>query len=70
MADKKGYIYIKVSNDEYELPVAVADTAAALSLMLGLNPKSVTKHMTRCRKSGLWCCYRKVYIGDSKYDQE
>lgn len=66
MADKKGYIYIKVTHDEYELPVAVADTATALSLMLGLNPKAVTKQIMLCRKSGRWCCYRKVYIGEKE----
>lgn len=34
-------VYIKVTNDEYELPVAVADTAAELARIVGSNENTI-----------------------------
>lgn len=38
---KKGTIYLATSRDEYELPVAVADTVQELADMVGKPKKSV-----------------------------
>lgn len=34
-------LYMKVTSDKYELPVAVADTVIELSNMIGLNKRSL-----------------------------
>lgn len=60
------YIYMKVTRDEYELPVAVADSARELAILLGLEPKTVRKVMYASKKKDIWCCYRKVYIGEKE----
>lgn len=36
-------IWLAVTTDQYELPIAVADTAAELSRLLGLSSHQVTK---------------------------
>lgn len=64
MAKKRGYIYMKVSHDEYELPEMIADTATELALKLGLHERSVTSQIFHCKKNGFWCPYREVYIGE------
>lgn len=38
-------LYMRVTNDEYELPVAIAETKKDLSRMLGLNDSAVSKVM-------------------------
>ena len=40
-------VYLAVTPDRYELPVAVADTAAELARMLGVTEQSIWKTMLR-----------------------
>lgn len=42
-------IYMKVSHDRYEFPIAFADSAQELSKMLGVKADRTIKE--RCRKS-------------------
>ena len=60
------YVYIAVTHDEYELPIAVADSGCQLGEMLGLSPNTVTSHIRKCNLVGMWCRFRKVYIGEDK----
>lgn len=60
------YIYMKVTRDEYELPVAVADTMEELGHILGIRPSSICKLINEANRTGLWSCYRKVYIGEKE----
>ena len=41
-------IYMKVSHDKYEFPIAIADSAKELSQMLGVKADRTIKE--RCRK--------------------
>ena len=41
-------IYMKVSHDRYEFPIAFADSARELSMMLGVKADRTIKE--RCRK--------------------
>lgn len=43
-------MYIAVSQDKYELPIAVADTAAGLSKMLGLDERTVACHLSLVKR--------------------
>ena len=40
-------LYIKVSNDKYELPIAVADSPAELAAVLGVKRESILSMLTR-----------------------
>ena len=54
MSDPK-FLYIAVSHDEYELPIAVADTATQLAKILGLrDDSSVPSAIYRARRGGYW----------------
>lgn len=41
------YLWMAVSNDEYELPLAVADTAEELGKMLGIHRITVMTNVLR-----------------------
>lgn len=43
------YVYMKITRDEYELPLAIANSAAELARILGLKPKTVINSMSRAR---------------------
>lgn len=66
MGKKRGYIYMKVSHDEYELPEIIADSGAELSLKLGLHERTVTSMISTSKRKGYWCPYREVYIGEEQ----
>jgi len=46
------FIYMEVSMDDKELPMAVADSAAELSRMVGVHPSYVTNSIYRYEKEG------------------
>lgn len=48
-------LYMKISNDKYELPLAVADSPSELAAMLGLQ------------KSSMWSIFSKLRKGVSRY---
>ena len=41
---RRDYIWMAVTPDEYELPLAVADTANELEQMLGLNKGAIRRY--------------------------
>lgn len=55
-------VYMMISHDEYELPLAVADTIRELARMLGKNPNTISSIMRHARKKGHWCRYIKVDV--------
>lgn len=55
----KGYVYVRYSEDKYELPIAVADTSLELDKILGNHPGTTLQSIARGRKT-----YAKVYIGE------
>ena len=54
------FLWLEVTKDEFELPVAVADSAAELSEVLGLDAGSVMSSCSRAKRKGYWCKYKKV----------
>lgn len=54
------FLWMEVSKDEYELPLAVADSAAELSEVLGLDADSVMSSYSRAKRKGYWCKYKRV----------
>lgn len=55
-------MYMLISHDKYELPLAVADTINELAKMLGKNPNTISSIMCHARKKGQWCRYIKVDV--------
>ena len=58
-------LWMKVTNDEYELPLAVADTMAELARMTGIKPESLYSIISRDRHGKKHTySYREVVIDD------
>ena len=61
----RGYLYMKVTNDAYELPEAVADSPHELAKMLGTTANCVSSSITHQRAGWL-----KVEVGDERLDRK
>lgn len=46
------YIYMMVTRDKYELPLAVADTKKELADLLGVSPITIANSIARSRRWG------------------
>ena len=60
--NKKNILWMQVSKDEYELPLAVADTASALAKICGVTENAIKSgvcHREKGRRNG---CFVKVYL--------
>ena len=44
-------LYIKVTSDEYELPLAVGDTVRELAKMLGVKSDSIYSQMSHSKQA-------------------
>ena len=60
----KNIIWMEVTRDEYELPVAVADTADKLGKLVGVKGHSIMEIMFRAKKRGGKCKYITVNISE------
>ena len=60
------YVYMKVTKDKYELPVAVASTARELEDILHLRHNSVLSALCHREKSGKRSCYVRVRVEDDE----
>ena len=57
-------LYIKVTSDEYELPLAVGDTVRELAKMLGVKSDSIYSQMSHSKHNGYFCSYQKIEVDD------
>lgn len=57
-------IWLKVSNDQYELPEIVADSANELAKKLGITKNCIFSAISHANKKGYKCIYRKVVIDE------
>lgn len=55
-------LWLKVTNDKYELPLAVAESSRELEQMLGLNRKTVYKQVWNAEKTKTKCQYIKIEV--------
>lgn len=55
----KRYIWMEVTPDKYELPVAVADSLSALAKLLGVSPSAISHSVHKFGDRGK---YRRVEI--------
>lgn len=54
------YYWLKVTLDKYELPVVVADSVEELAQICGVLPRSIIEQISRSKKSGWRCIWKKV----------
>lgn len=67
MADR--YVWMKVTNDKYELPVAIADSSEELAKMVGVKTgNNIRRTMCMYKKLGKRPLYVKVLIDDDCED--
>lgn len=60
-------IWMKVTADEYELPMAVADSAAELARMVGCNENCIYSVVSKIKKGKTkHGRYRKVEVDDDE----
>ena len=58
------FVYMKVTRDRYELPVAVADTGEELAKLCGVSIHNVYNAIRIARLLGHNCQYVRVEIGE------
>ena len=56
------FVYMMVTKDEYELPIAIADTAKELSEIIHVSSNAIRSAISHKPKK---CIYVKVDIGDA-----
>ena len=56
------FVYMKITKDRYELPVAVADTGEELAKICGVSINNVYNTMRSARANGYRCQYIRVKI--------
>ena len=57
-------VYMEISKDKYELPVAIADSVEKLAKIRKVSANSIASRMYHCKRGGYWCRYIKVEIED------
>lgn len=67
------YIYMLVTNDIYEFPVAMANSVQELARMIGVRPNSISSAMSHAKSRGQRCKYVKVEldeeeVGENEHD--
>lgn len=57
------YVYMKVTKDRYEFPLAIADSIPKLAEMIGVKTQAIYDSMHHAKKRGHRTQYIKVDIG-------
>lgn len=60
----KKYLWMTVSNDEYELPEIIADTAEELAKKIGKKTNNIHVAVSHAEKNGAKCRYKRVEVID------
>ena len=63
-------LYMAVTSDKYELPIAVADSPLELGEMLGRSRNTILSAISHAKRWGSRCCYVRVDLDDGKEKQE
>lgn len=59
-------VYMQISKDEYEFPLAIADSIQELAEIIGKSPATIGSYISRCKKSGRKCRYIKINIEEEE----
>lgn len=59
-------IWMKVSADEYEWPLQIADTQKELAEKCGVRRDSITSAIRKSQRKGHKCCYVRVVVEEEE----
>lgn len=59
-------IWMKVTDDKYELPIAIAESAGQLAIMLGVSRNCIRSAVSHARKEGKKSVYKKIEIEEGE----
>lgn len=59
-------LWVAVSRDKYELPIAVADTIEELAEMCGVKVNTIRSYICHAKKNGYRCKYIKIEEGENE----
>ena len=62
------WIWMEVTLDKYEFPVAVADSVQLLARKRGISISTIYTTIRTCAQHGWRCRYRKIWIEDDEDD--
>lgn len=57
-------LWMKVTKDKYELPIAVAGSAAELARMVGKTQNAIRSRVSHAKKEPWRCSYVRVEVDD------
>lgn len=57
-------LWMKVTLDEYELPIAVVTSSRELARCVGVSDSTVAAVLSNAKRRGGRCCYVKVEVDD------
>lgn len=57
-------VYMRVSKDRYELPLAIADTIKELAIICGVSPNLISSCISQSKRKGYSSEYKKVIISE------
>ena len=63
-------LYVAVTNDRYELPIAVAETQTELAIMVGVDISTICKQIKRRAAGEKECPWKKCGMKFYKVDCE
>lgn len=63
-------VWLKVTTDDLELPVAVADSASELAEICGTTRNAIMSTICHARRYGYRSRYVRVYIEEDEYDSK
>lgn len=62
------YVYMKITTDRYELPLAVAETGAELARICGTSENNVYNTIRKAKLYGHRCQYVRVEVEGENID--
>lgn len=66
----KRKLWLLVTSDEYELPLAVADSAVRLARLLKVKPQTIRNQVCNARRRGINSHYKVIEIEEGENGNE
>lgn len=63
---KNGALWVYVTDDKYEFPIYVCDTALELASKLGVSDTAVYSAISHAKRRGFNCRYKRVEVCDAE----
>lgn len=59
-------LWMKVTRDEYEFPLMIADSQKELAIMCGVKRASIARQICKAREKGHRCSYVRVEVEEDE----